>query len=147
MTAPKLPPSAYGEEEMRRHYNNFDVSQGRYRFIIDSLKPASKILEVGCFLGHYTNHFNTLGHDAVGLDISSTVVKEGQRLYPKLDLRCLGEGGMKADFEANSFDAVVASEVIEHVLHPDEFLKDIARVLKPGGLLLLTTQNSNAFCD
>lgn len=139
-----LPPSAYQEDELKRHYHNFDVEKGRYKFIIDSLQPNSKILEVGCFLGRYSDHFEKLGHCASGVDISEKVIKEGKKLFPKLDLRCSFEKKLQDIFEPGSFDAVVASEVIEHVLHPQDFLNEIRTILKPEGQLLLTTQNSNA---
>lgn len=140
----KLPPSAYGENEIERHFNNFDVSRGRYRFIIDQMPPASKVLEVGCFLGRYCDHFQSLGHRATGVDLSPEVIERGQKLFPDLDLRCVGEV-WDEDLVDGSYDVVVASEVIEHVLHPNDFLEQISRALKPGGVLLLTTQNSNAF--
>ena len=140
----KLPPSAYGREEILRHYENFDISQGRYRFIVQQLEPQSKILEVGCFLGRYCDYFASQGHIPTGVDISPEVIDEGKKLFPELDLRCTDGKALNEEFEENSFDVVVASEVIEHVLHPDAFLRSIRSVLKPGGKLLLTTQNSNA---
>lgn len=143
MNQERLPPSAYDNEDIERHYNNFEVGRGRYRFILDELKPQSKILEVGCFLGRYCDYFKSQGHDPIGIDLSSKVIEEGKKLFPNLDLR-VTSGEMDREFDQNQFDAVIASEVIEHVLHPDEFLKQIVNVLKPGGRLLLTTQNSNA---
>jgi len=143
MSQQRLPPSAYSREDIHRHYNNFEIKRGRYRFILDELKPESKILEVGCFLGRYCDYFKKQGHQCTGIDLSEEVILEGKKLFPDLDLR-VTTGDMSSEFDANQFDAVVASEVIEHVLHPDEFLKQIHRVLKPGGQLLLTTQNSNA---
>jgi 2-polyprenyl-3-methyl-5-hydroxy-6-metoxy-1,4-benzoquinol methylase len=141
----KIPPSAYDKEDINKHYNNFNVKNGRYRYIIDQLKPNSRILEVGCFLGHYCNHFKELGHDPSGIDISPPVIEEANKLYPDLDLRCTDGAGLDEVFEKNTFDAVIASEVIEHVLHPQDFLMSIRKVLKADGRLLLTTQNSNAF--
>ncbi len=138
-----LPPSAYGREEIKRHFNNFDVSQGRYHFICQQLPPKSKVLEVGCFLGHYCKHFQSLGMEVTGLDISPEVIEQGRQLYPGLDLRCVDELWPQELLEER-FDVVVASEVIEHVLHPQPFLEQIFKALKPNGKLLLTTQNSNA---
>ena len=143
MSQERLPPSAYDSHDIKRHYNNFEVGRGRYCFILDELKPKSKILEVGCFLGRYCDYFKSQGHHPTGIDLSGEVIKEGKTLFPNLDLR-VTSGQMDREFDENSFDAVIASEVIEHVLHPDEFLKHILKVLKPGGRLLLTTQNSNA---
>jgi 2-polyprenyl-3-methyl-5-hydroxy-6-metoxy-1,4-benzoquinol methylase len=143
MSNEKLPPSAYGEAEILRHFHNFDVERGRYKFIIDQIPPNSKILEVGCFLGRYSQHFTELGHQVTGIDLSPEVIKKGKELFPDLDLRCVNEI-WEDDLLKGEYDIVVASEVIEHVLHPQDFLKLIRKALKKNGLLLLTTQNSNA---
>ena len=45
----------------------------------------------------------------------------------------------------NRFDAVLIAEVIEHVAHPDQFLKNTARLVKPGGYILMTTPNGKYF--
>jgi 2-polyprenyl-3-methyl-5-hydroxy-6-metoxy-1,4-benzoquinol methylase len=141
----KIPLSAYNKAEIERHYHNFNVKNGRYYYIIKQLEPNSRILEVGCFLGHYCNHFKSLGHHPSGVDISPNVIDEANKLYPELDLKCIDGSTLEDVFEENTFDAVIASEVIEHVLFPQDFLKSIRKVLKPNGKLLLTTQNSNAF--
>jgi 2-polyprenyl-3-methyl-5-hydroxy-6-metoxy-1,4-benzoquinol methylase len=143
MEKSKLPPSAYGPEEMARHYHNFDVEQGRYRFIDLEIPEGAKVLEVGCFLGHYCNYFSQRGLEVTGVDISPEVIAEAQKIYPQLDLRCVGDTWPQ-DLQDGRYDVVIASEVIEHVLHPSDFLKCIHRALKPEGRLLLTTQNSNA---
>ncbi|MFM5962085.1 MAG: class I SAM-dependent methyltransferase, partial [Dolichospermum sp.] len=45
----------------------------------------------------------------------------------------------------SKFDVVLFDEVIEHLAHPDEFLKTIAHMLKPGGHIVLTTPNGGYF--
>lgn len=50
-------------------------------------------------------------------------------------------------FQSEIFDAVYAGEIIEHILDTDRFLKDIHRVLKPKGTLVITTPNASAFIN
>jgi SAM-dependent methyltransferase len=49
------------------------------------------------------------------------------------------------NYPADSFDAVIMSHVIEHVPHPRELLTECARVLKPGGRLVMLTPNAESF--
>jgi SAM-dependent methyltransferase len=46
-------------------------------------------------------------------------------------------------FQSNSFDCVVAIEVLEHVEHDDAFLQEVFRVLRPGGVFYMTTPNGD----
>jgi 2-polyprenyl-3-methyl-5-hydroxy-6-metoxy-1,4-benzoquinol methylase len=46
---------------------------------------------------------------------------------------------------AERFDAVLATELIEHVAHPDEFLRQLAGLARPGGVLIVTTPNGAYF--
>src|SRR5215831_3065210 len=46
---------------------------------------------------------------------------------------------------SNSFDCVLFTEVIEHVAHPDEFMINVARMMKPGGVAVMTTPNGGYF--
>lgn len=137
--------STYGSEELKRHFDNFDPEQGRYRFVTDHLPENARVLEVGCFLGRYCNYLKERGFDACGVDLSEEALLKARELFPGLDLRKADACKLEeAGFEENSFDAIVASEVIEHLLDPTAFLLGAARLLKKGGVLMLTTQNSNA---
>jgi SAM-dependent methyltransferase len=79
----------------------------------------------------------------VGVDLDEGVVAHAGRHYPrarfeKADLLAL-------PFDDASFDAVVSFQVIEHVSAPREFLAECARVLRPGGRLILSTPNRLTF--
>jgi 2-polyprenyl-6-hydroxyphenyl methylase/3-demethylubiquinone-9 3-methyltransferase len=50
-----------------------------------------------------------------------------------------------ADRWSGRFDAVIATEIIEHVAHPDQFLATLAKVTRPGGLIFITTPNGKYF--
>ncbi len=60
---------------------------------------------------------------------------ENRARFKRIDTWYSGE---KFPFENNSFDSVIATQVLEHVFNPDQFLKEVARVTMPGGALLLT---------
>ena len=90
---------------------------------------SGRLLDVGCGSQPYRPLFAVDAY--VGLDIDSeTSRKRGVADY-------LYDGKI-FPFADSSFDAVLCNQVLEHVFNPDEFLGEIARVLKPGGKLLLT---------
>ncbi len=50
-------------------------------------------------------------------------------------------------FESDQFDSVIAGELIEHLEHPDRFVKEACRVLKKGGIVILTTPNRESLIN
>ena len=88
-----------------------------------------RLLDVGCGSKPYKGLFHV--DEYVGLDVDSVTTR-------KLAVADYFYDGGKFPFENASFDSILCNQVLEHVFNPDEFLAEIARVLKPGGKLLLT---------
>ncbi len=108
-----------------------------------ALPVSSSILEVGSGLGYLTFALNKNGYKAMGLDICDAAVFKARQLY--------GESYIRADLadyaEAHpgEFDLVIATEVIEHLPDIPAFLQACLRLVKPGGTLLVTTPNREAW--
>ncbi|XP_039321694.1 ubiquinone biosynthesis O-methyltransferase, mitochondrial isoform X1 [Saimiri boliviensis] len=112
-------------------------------------KPLSgmKILDVGCGGGLLTEPLGRLGASVIGIDPVDENIKTARchkSFDPVLDKRieyrvCSLEE--IAEETAETFDAVVASEVVEHVIDLETFLQCCCQVLKPGGSLFITTIN------
>jgi 2-polyprenyl-3-methyl-5-hydroxy-6-metoxy-1,4-benzoquinol methylase len=113
------------------------------RFLAESVGGCATVLDVGCFIGINTKKIRDIGKDVVGVDVSGEVIAEAARRYPELKFLKADAMELSGKFPPESFDCVVASEVIEHVTDPKRFLAEAGKVLKPGGRLVLTTQNSN----
>jgi ubiquinone/menaquinone biosynthesis C-methylase UbiE len=73
----------------------------------------------------------------VGLDHCEQVMKELQEKYSEVTY--MAGDAMNLPFEDNTFDYVVAGEIIEHIEDPTTFIKEAMRVLKPGGVFSLST--------
>uniref|UniRef100_G1P475 Ubiquinone biosynthesis O-methyltransferase, mitochondrial n=1 Tax=Myotis lucifugus TaxID=59463 RepID=G1P475_MYOLU len=112
-------------------------------------KPLSgmKILDVGCGGGLLTEPLGRLGASVIGIDPVDENIKTAQRhksFDPVLDQRveyrvCSLEEIVEET--AETFDAVIASEVVEHVIDLETFIQCCYQVLKPGGSLFITTIN------
>ncbi len=92
-------------------------------------KLSGRLLDVGCGTKPYRALFSVGSY--VGLDIDSDATRRRGIADHYYD-------GIKFPFENASFDSILCNEVLEHVFNPDEFIKEIVRVLRPGGTLLLT---------
>jgi SAM-dependent methyltransferase len=113
----------------------------RIRKILDFFqkeKKKQKVLDIGCGEGQISQKIKELNFAVYGLDIS----KKNVQIAKKRGICAkLGDVEKKFPFPNNSFDIVFAGEIIEHVYDTSLFLKEINRVLKKGGRLLLTTPN------
>lgn len=105
-------------------------------------KPYIKgdLLELGCGEGRGVEQLSELADSYIGIDKIQEVIDVLKAKYPSLQF----EQAVFPPFqnlEDNSFDSIVSFQVIEHVKEDANYLKEIHRVLKPGGLAVLTTPN------
>lgn len=99
------------------------------------------LLNVGGSAGIIDNHLaERVGH-VVGIDIDAQAIRFAQERYqrPNLEFR-LGDA-MALDYPDGSFDAVVCSQVYEHVPDAAKMMREIFRVLKPGGVCYFAASN------
>lgn len=97
-------------------------------------------LDYGCGVGDLTAILSRTGYQAVGADISLPFVRSAQARHPHLPFVALG-AGPTVPFGADRFWAVAAVNTIEHVATPAQTLRELHRVLIPGGLLAMTFPN------
>jgi SAM-dependent methyltransferase len=100
-----------------------------------------RVLDAGCGCGYGTAALAETAAEALGLDLSSEAIAYAREHYKGPKLR-FAEGDVCATpFPGGRFDVVVAFEVIEHLPDAEAFLKEVRRVLAPGGKLLVSTPN------
>lgn len=93
------------------------------------VKPSS-ILDVGCGEGFTLKKLEDagIGKELEGVDFLDTAIHLGRKQFPQFTFK---QGNIYAlPYKDNSFDLLICSEVLEHLEHPDEALKELFRVTK-----------------
>lgn len=137
-------------EPMADYYNHPLIgipSRLRVRQIFTELGSlrGKKLLDVGCEAGYITRKLAQKGARVTAIDLIDEPIKQLRRSLEnsrlKISLRVADATNLP--FAADSFDIILATEVIEHITHLDRFVSGAQRVLKPGGRLLITFPNEN----
>jgi 2-polyprenyl-3-methyl-5-hydroxy-6-metoxy-1,4-benzoquinol methylase len=111
----------------------------RRDFLLGHIDAGERVLDVGCGEGRFAAELARAGAEVVGVDVAAEPLRRARERHPELvDLRRLPAGGAWP-LEDASFDVVWAGEVIEHVADTAAWLSELRRVLRSGGLLLLST--------
>lgn len=114
----------------RKGATSHDERRAR-EFIISKIsKNVNSILDVGCGNGWVAKEFLPKGKKVYSLDISITNPIKVKNLYPDEKHFGITADSFHLPFNNNSFDCVIASEIIEHVIEPSEFIKELFRVVK-----------------
>jgi ubiquinone/menaquinone biosynthesis C-methylase UbiE len=122
--------------------SDYDVAR-RNALIFERLLPAgarwSDGLEVGCGTGRISARLVERCERLVVTDVSGVLAA---KVGARLGCAARAADACALPFAAASFDLVVSSECIEHVARPLRALDEMARVLRPGGTLAVTTPNA-----
>lgn len=131
----------YNEEWFQERGFEFDVDVSYFRIItktlVEKFKPRS-VLDVGCAKGHLVYCFNELGVEAYGVDISKYAISQSPESV-RAALFNLDVEFEELPFEPETFDIVVAIELVEHLQNHNYLISEMKRVLTPGGVVFITT--------
>lgn len=116
------------------YISRVDPRLARIIELATELRPET-LLDIGCGRGFLLDRFADAGLTGLtGVDVYEDVASERWD-YAR------GDVTQQLPFDDGAFECVVAGEIIEHVPDPDHFLREIRRVLVPGGTLIISTPN------
>ncbi len=99
------------------------------------LRPGERVLDLGAGTGVSTEELSRSGAVAVGADLSLGMLAAGRRSRPQVPL--LAGDALALPFADATFDAVTISFALRNVVDPDAALREMARVTRPGGRLVV----------
>ena len=121
-------------------------SKRRLREILAAMSDLkihdAKIFEAGCGTGWLSDKLSEFGKVSA-CDLGSKIIDTAQLTYPHVQF--LSGDVHTLDLPVGAFDVVVTSEVLSHVPDQPAFIRRLSDLLKPGGYLLITTQNKSVF--
>jgi SAM-dependent methyltransferase len=133
-------------ERMTR--NEADMAfKKRVQTIFEWIAPEDKsiILDCACGRGFYLNMLRYVsGCTLVGLELDTEIIRKAQRNVGHLPNLLLTNANIYTlPYANNTFDGVILSEILEHVDRDVDGLREVFRVLKPGGVVAITVPNAN----
>ena len=113
----------------------------RLRLMKQHIAPENFVLDVGCGRADYLRRLLSDQPNVFGIETAQDKLDDCFRAHPELRGRVFPVSAESMPFPAAHFDVVIVNEVLEHIPDQDAALREIHRVLKPGGKFILFCPN------
>ena len=135
----------YGEIGNHGYAYAYDNRRRRtLQLITEVLEPGARILDMAAAQGNFSLALAEMGYDVTWNDLRQELADYVRQKHERGVLNFAPGNAFELDFPF-LFDAVLITEIIEHVAHPDDFLSKAAKLVRPGGYIVLTTPNGAYF--
>ena len=114
------------------------------RLLTEVLLPGARVLDVAAGQGNFSLALAELGFDVTWNDLRAELADYVRLKHERGKIQFAAGNGFELTFPS-LFDAVLITEIIEHVAHPDDFLAKAAILVRPGGYIVMTTPNGGYF--
>lgn len=132
----------YASDYDRTNYFS-PITEKRYNELLDKFekyKSTNRILDIGAGCGFFLQTARKRGWEVYGTEIDPSATDNCIDTSINMSYGDINT----IDFPENYFDVVIHIEVIEHINNPNEYVSEIHKILRPGGITYLTTPNFNA---
>jgi 2-polyprenyl-6-hydroxyphenyl methylase/3-demethylubiquinone-9 3-methyltransferase len=118
--------------------------QETLRLLTEVLSPGARILDIAAAQGNFSLALAELGFDVTWNDLRAELADYVRLKHERGKIEFAAGNAFELAFPS-LFDAVLITEIIEHVAHPDDFLAKAAALVRPGGYVVMTTPNGGYF--
>ena len=115
-----------------RPYTDYPGKLAAHLVRLFGMRPEARLLEIGCGRGEFLRGFKNVGLNVFGTDLSP----QSQVLNPDIEIKTCDIEKDPLPYSDDFFDIVYSKSLLEHLSHPEFYLREAHRILKPGGLLL-----------
>jgi len=124
----------------------------RVKKTIEMLEGGETALDVGCNAGFMTVMIAEKYKKVIGIDVLHNNIEIAKNLFSKPNIKYITMNALNitSNFEEEMFDCIVITEVLEHVANPNLLIQNCYQLLKPKGILIVSTPNAyslKAFMD
>lgn len=137
-------------ERMIPEFSKGQVVYGEHIVRYESVLPFVKnkqVLDIASGSGYGTKILASLAKSVIGVDVDKSAIEYSEKNFKAENARFILGDGAKIPLEDNQVDVVVSFETIEHIEDYKTFMKEVKRVLKKDGVLILSTPNDIEYTE
>lgn len=138
----------WSRERIETNTTNDAMLEHMHRYVIaNELVKDLIVLDIACGEGYGTNLLASSAKEITGIDIDYNTISNAQIKYTKKNIR-FKKGSISQIPEPDStYDAIVCFETLEHITEHEIALKELKRVIKPDGILIISTPDKRFYSD
>lgn len=135
-------------ERLETYIFNESTIEHLHRYgIAMELVANKKVLDIACGEGYGSSLLAAKALHVTGMDIDASAIESATAKYKKENLSFIISNAEKISAPDSTFDIVVSFETLEHLQHQEAMITEIKRVLRPDGILLISTPDKKNYTD
>ena len=107
------------------------------------LRPDAKVLDIGCGNGIISRYLGSKGFQVLGVDVDQKAIEYANAHNSFSNVQFKVKDVEALTVEGVEYDAIICSEVLEHLEQPSKLLQVLSKILKPEGVLVVTVPNGS----
>lgn len=118
----------------------------RYAIVLEMVKDKN-VLDIACGEGYGTNILSKKAKHITGVDIDQPTIEKAKNKYKSTNIEFVCSSALHTPFPDNNFELITCFETIEHLDNHSSFIKELKRILRPDGVLIISTPEKSVYSD